>query len=255
MAAGPTRRKRPKLSDVIVEDVKRLIVTKGLEPGDKLPSEKDLIERFDCSKGTVREALKALEVEGLVVSRTGPGGGSYLTEVGPEPAARILRNFLHFRQFDGAQVYQLRKIVEPELAVSAMENLGEDDFRDLEDNIAFCARRPTSEDEQREQRIAELEFHNILADACGNPLLAFLGRFLNDMLRDLVVLKRAYAPERHQFGEENVDFHRQLMIAFRNRDGVAVRQLMSDHMISAEGHMVALEGEVARSFLLDFKAL
>ncbi len=246
------RSKRPKLSDVIVEDVKRLIVTKGLQPGDKLPSEKELIDRFECSKGSVREALKALEVEGLVISKTGPGGGSYLSEAGSEPASRTLRNFLHFQKIDGAQVYQLRKVIEVELAAAAMAGLTPEHFTALEENIAFCAKTPQTEEEQREQRIAELEFHNILAQACPNPLLSFMGCFLNDLLRDLVVLKKAYTPERHQFGEANVDYHRQLLDAFRRRDEPAVRQLMLDHMHNAESHMVALEGEVARSFLLDF---
>ncbi len=103
MALRPPRR-RTKLSDVIVEDVKRLIVAERLKPGDRVPSEPDLIETYGCSKGTVREALKALEVEGLVVTRTGPGGGAYLADAGSEPAARMLRNFLHFQHLDGEGV-------------------------------------------------------------------------------------------------------------------------------------------------------
>lgn len=252
MSLKPARRKRTKLSDVIVEDVKRWIVTEQMKPGDKLPNEKDLIDLYECSKGTVREALKALEVEGLVSTRTGPGGGAYLVEASIEPASRALRNFLHFRHLDGAQVYQLRKVIEVELAVTALDSLTAEQMQALEDNIEFCAKTPSSESEQREQRIAELEFHNILADACSNPLLAFMGRFLNDLLRDLVVLKKAYIPERHQFGEANVAYHRQLLTAFRARDAQAVRTLMADHMVDAESHMVALEGEVAQTFLLDF---
>lgn len=252
MTLKPARRKRTKLSDVIVEDVKRSIVTEQMKPGDRLPNEKDLIDLYQCSKGTVREALKALEVEGLVCTRTGPGGGAYLVEASVEPASRALRNFLHFRHLDGAQVYQLRKVIEVELAVTAMTSLTTAQLQALEDNIAFCAKIPTSEGEQRDQRIAELEFHNILADACSNPLLAFMGRFLNDLLRDLVVLKKAYVPERHQFGDANVAYHRQLMEAFRRQDAGAVCSLMAEHMQDAESHMVALEGEVAQKFLLDF---
>ncbi len=251
MALRPPRR-RTKLSDVIVEDVKRLIVAERLKPGDRVPSEPDLIETYGCSKGTVREALKALEVEGLVVTRTGPGGGAYLADAGSEPAARMLRNFLHFQHLDGEGVYQIRKAVEPELAASVVGRLSEAQFAALEDNVVACSRRPESEEEQRRQRILELEFHNILADACPNPLLAFIGRFLNDMLRDLVVLKQAYKPERHQFGEANVGYHRRLLLAYRVQDATQVRALMLEHMRDAERHMTALEGEVAKSFLLDF---
>lgn len=252
MPMKPIRRRRQKLSDVIVEDVKRWIVTERLKPGDRLPSEKDLIDLYDCSKGTVREGLKALEVEGLVTTRTGPGGGAYLNEPSIEPASRGLRNFLHFRHLDGKQVYQLRKVIEVELAASVVGRLTEDHFAALEANIAACTPQPASEDAQREQRIAELEFHNILADACPNPLLGFMGRFLNDLLRDLVVLKKAYKPERHQFGEANVAYHRDLLDALKAGDEAVVRTLMHDHMCDAERHMVALEGEVANHFLLEF---
>jgi DNA-binding FadR family transcriptional regulator len=251
MAPRPLRR-RTKLSDVIVEDVKRLIVAERLKPGDRVPREPELIERYGCSKGTVREALKALEVEGLIVTRTGPGGGAYLTDAGSEPAVRMLRNFLHFRHIDGAGVYQIRKVVEPELAASVVGLLSEERFSALEENVVVCSRHPENEEEQYRQRVLELEFHNILADACPNPLLAFIGRFLNEMLRDLVELKQAYKPERRQFGEANVDYHRRLLLAYRVQDATQVRALMLSHMRDAERHMTALEGEVANSFLLGF---
>ncbi len=248
----PRPLRRTKLSDLIVQDVKRLIVAECLKPGDRVPSEPELIASYGCSKGTVREALKALQVEGLVVTRTGPGGGAYLAEADPEPAARMLRNFLHFQHLDGEGVYQMRKVVEPELAASVTGRLTPERFAQLEENVAECSRRPETEDEQQRQRILELEFHNILADACPNPLLAFVGRFLNDMLRDLVVLKKAYVPERHRFGEANVGYHRLLLDAYREGDAARVRAIMLAHMHDAERHMVALEGEVANSFLLEF---
>lgn len=111
MLSRPLRRKRQKLSDVIVESVKRSIVTDALKPGDRLPTERELMESFQCSKGSAREALKALEVEGLVSTRTGPSGGAYLNQAGTEPASRALRNYLHFQHLDGEQVYQLRKVI------------------------------------------------------------------------------------------------------------------------------------------------
>ena len=87
MLSRPLHRKRQKLSDVIVESVKRSIVTDALKPGDRLPTERELMESFQCSKGSAREALKALEVEGLVNTRTGPSGGAYLNQAGTEPAS------------------------------------------------------------------------------------------------------------------------------------------------------------------------
>lgn len=245
--AGPIKKKRKqKLSDLIVDEVKAMIVAEKLLPGDRLPTEKELIESFGCSKGTVREAQKALEVEGLIWTRPGPGGGAWLSEVGTEPASKALRNYLYFKHLSAEQVYQMRKLIEVELAVSVVGHLKEKDFERLDEYIRVCGRPPESEDDQREQRIAELEFHNVLADACPNPLLGFIGRFLNETLRDLVVLKKSYQIDAYEFTRSNVDYHVELVTAYRNADEVKVRHLMSEHMCEAEEHFVALDGQISR---------
>ena len=67
--------KQLKRSDLVAEEIKRLITERNLNPGDKLPREIELQQQFEVSKGTIREALKSLEVQGLVKISTGPGGG------------------------------------------------------------------------------------------------------------------------------------------------------------------------------------
>ncbi|MDR6424805.1 DNA-binding FadR family transcriptional regulator [Variovorax paradoxus] len=248
MTFGHTRAKRQKLSDVIVEEVKRWIVAERKQPGDRLPNEKELIELFGYSKSTVREALKALEVRGLVSIRTGPGGGAYLQQVSVDHASEPLRNFLHFHHLDGHHIYQLRKVLEPELAVSVVGKLTPEHFERLEANVRLCTLEPTNEDELRTQREAELAFHTMLAEACPNPVLSFMCRFLNDLLRDLVVYKKAL--DHHHFGEANVDYHTQLLAAYRREDADEVRRLMAEHMVDAEAHMHEMEAHIGAKHLL-----
>lgn len=226
-----TKGRRQKLSDVIVEEVKRWIVAEGKQPGDRLPNEKELVELFGYSKSTVREALKALEVRGLITVRTGPSGGAYLQEVSLAHASEPLRNFLHFQKLQSHHIYQLRKTLEPELAYRVVGHLTEAHFTKLEENIDHCCARPTNEDELRRQRELEIEFHAILAEACPNPVLAFMCQFLNDLLRDLVVYKLSLSS--HQFGETNADFHRELIDAFRAGDAAVAQSIMAEHMNDA----------------------
>ncbi|WP_432467266.1 FadR/GntR family transcriptional regulator [Agarivorans sp. Z349TD_8] len=235
-----------KLSDLIVDEVKRLIVSEELKPGDRLPSEKDLIEQYQISKGTVREALKALEVEGLIKTKPGPGGGASLTEVGTEPASKALRNYLYFRHISPEQLYQMRKLVEVEIAVSVVGHLTEDELSLLRKYTNQCSKKPSTEEEQRLQKIAELEFHNVLADASPNPVLGFFGRFLNELLRDLVVLKKAYLIDYYAFTKSNVDYHYALISAYDKQDKTQVRTLMGEHMCEAEMHFVTLDGEISK---------
>ena len=235
MTTGRPPRSRHKLSDVIVEDVKRWIVAERKQPGDRLPNEKELIDLFGYSKSTVREALKALEVRGLISIRTGPGGGAYLQKVSHEHASEPLRNFLHFHTLDGHHIYQLRKALEPELAASVVGHLTEDQFRRLDENILFCAQPVTNEEEMRAHREAELQFHSILSESCPNPVLAFVCRFLNELLTDLMVYKNAL--DRDQFGTANVDYHSKLLTAFKSGRADRARRLMTEHMQDAETHM------------------
>lgn len=240
------KRLKPKLSDLIVDEVKRLIVEEELKPGDRLPNEKELIEQYSISKGTVREAMKALEVEGLIMTRSGPGGGAWLTEVGTGPASRALRNYLYFKNMNVEELYQIRKLIEVELAVSVVGHLTEEDLTSLLKYTDQCSTRPTSEIEQRQQKIAELEFHNVLADACPNPILGFFGRFLNESLRDLVVLKKSYLVDYYEFTKSNVDYHYELIESFKNLDTDKVKTLMTEHMLEAEAHFIALDGMISK---------
>lgn len=240
---------RIKRADQIVESVKQWVVVNGKQPGDRLPNERELMEQFECSKGTVREALKSLEVQGLVRIKTGPNGGAVLERVPYEKASQLLRNFLHFDQPTGPEIYALRTLVEPEIAALATPRLQDEDFARLESLVACCETPASNFDERMQQRIAELEFHVVLAGCCDNAMLAFIGRFLNDMIRDLVIFKKAQLPEQQEFSCANLNYHKQLMDAFRKRDADLARELMREHMQSAEHFNRELEGQLQKHFL------
>jgi len=237
-----------KRSDLIAEQIKRWILTEKMQPGTRLPQEKELLTLFHGSKGTIREALKSLEVQGLIAVRTGPAGGPYVAEVSFERSTGLLRNYLHFQTIDARQVYAIRKAVEVELAANVVGRLNDDDFAQLEQNLGCCA-DPHAHDNS-EVRELELDFHVILANRCDNPLLAFLSRFLGDLLRDFLRFKRERLPEFAAFTESNVHFHRLLLAAYRAKDEAAVRRIMREHMEEAESKMLALEGYLSSDLLL-----
>lgn len=241
--------KRVKLSDQIVESVKSWVVLNQMQPGDRLPNERELMEQFECSKGTVREALKSLEVQGLVSIRTGPNGGAILERVSYETASELLRNFLHFDQPSGPQIYALRTLVEPQIAALATPRLTEEDLDTLDALVQQCDLAPDTFEERIEQRIAELDFHVLLAQRCGNPILGFIGRFVNDMIRDLVIYKKTALPEQREFSHANCAYHKQLLDAFRARNVDSARRLMHEHMLSAEHFNRELDGPLNQHFL------
>lgn len=255
LGGGTQSVKRPKLPELIVEEIKRWIVGSGMKPGDRLPQERELIEIFQVSKGTIRESLKSLEVQGMVRINTGPGGGASIAQVSYEHMSQLLGNYFYFHELGVEQIYALRVLVEPEMAVSTVGRLTEEQFARLEDSITACCGPAETDDARRRQRSQELEFHNVLAEACPNPLLSFVCRFTNKLLIDLVVMKQMYAGQHSDMAQSNLKSHRALLEAFRKEERQAVFTLMRDHVIEAEGKVRELEAVMQRRFLGQSRSL
>lgn len=238
-----------KRSDVIAEEMKRWIVVDKKQPGDRLPQEHELTELFDTSRWTIREALKSLEVQGLISVSSGAGGGARIAEVTLENATQLLANYFYFKPLTVAHVYSMRKVLEPMLVGEVIDHLTSEQLRALADNVEATKCMPRSEEERREHRTAELEFHNILADACPNLMLAFACRFINDLLKDWVVFNRTYVEAGEQFTHENLDCHEALLDALRRADRDAATRLMAEHMEQAARHTVEMKGEIEVKFL------
>ncbi|WP_336490233.1 FadR/GntR family transcriptional regulator [Methylobacterium nigriterrae] len=240
--------RRVKLSDQIAEDLCRRIARERMEPGQRLPNERALMQHYGCAKGTIREALKSLEVQGLVTMQSGPNGGAEIRPISIDAAAQQLRRFLHFRELDFAQVYAVRRNLEVALGISVVGRLSAGDLRRLDENIAACDAAAAG-GRRLAGRALELAFHDILCDASDNALLAFMCRFLNSMLRDLVEFRSDSLTEHEAFGAHNLDSHRQLVTAFRAKDAEAVRRIMQEHMCCAEHFMKRLDAAFRKDLL------
>jgi DNA-binding FadR family transcriptional regulator len=251
MSDAPSLRP-PKRGDLMVEEIKRWIAERKVEPGDKLPKEQELQALFGVSKGTAREALKSLEVQGLVTVTTGPAGGAMIGEVPLERAFQLVQNYLFFRDLDVGQIYAVRRLLEPELAAGAVPHLTEEHFAALERSIAICAPQPASKAEALVQRQEDLHFHDILADANPNTLLRFMCQVINHLLRHSVAMNNRPGPGAYQqLGETNVAAHKRLLAAARRGDVERVRRLMVEHIDEVERHVRNLDAAVRQRFVLD----
>lgn len=241
-----------KRGDLMVEEIKRWIAQCQLVPGDKLPKEAELQALFGVSKGTAREALKSLEVQGLVTVSTGPSGGATIAEMPLERAFQLLQNYLFFQSLDVAQIYAVRRALEPELAAGAVPHLTPEHINALERSIETCAPQPSNEAHALAQRQEDLHFHDVLAAANPNALLRFMCQVVNRLLRHVVAMGgRANHPSYQKLGDANVAAHRRVLAAARRGNAARVRQLMLKHIDEAEWHVRRLDAEVRRRFVLD----
>jgi GntR family transcriptional repressor for pyruvate dehydrogenase complex len=252
MIMQPTGFRSPKRGDLMVDEIKRWIGERRVAPGDKLPKETELQALFGVSKGTAREALKSLEVQGLVRVSTGPSGGATVGEVPLDRAFQLVQNYLFFRDVDVAQIYAVRRILEPELAAGAVPHLTEQDFAALERSIETCAPAAVSHAHALHQRQEDLHFHDILAAANPNGLLRFFCEVINQLLRHGVAMGgQTTHPAYQRLGDTNVAAHRHLLTAARRRDANKVRKMMIEHIDEAGRIVEELDAAVRQRFVTD----
>ena len=122
-----------------------------------------------------------------------------VSNVSYEKTSQALRNFLYFQTPTWSQVYKIREKLEPRMAEEVVDVLTEEDIGALKETVEVCKLGIKGDVEPRTHRNAELEFHDILAQACPDPMLRFMCRFINDLLRDLAIFRfpRHHRPAGH----------------------------------------------------------
>ncbi|AKO99347.1 FCD domain-containing protein [Marinovum sp. SP66] len=245
---GQPRRSRPLR---VADAIKDWVVERGLKPGDRLPGEAELIAQFGMSKGTIREAMRLLQAQGLVETKTGPGGGSFVGEVSRERANALLANYFYFRDVSIDDIYQVRIALEPEQAAKLAGCLTESQLAELEAIMAEYADPAADAEEERRQHVASLRFHARLSDFGQNALLSFFINFMSQILTDLTVYKRLYKAPNHDLWQQGRDHQVDLIEALRQGDADRAREVMRSHMEMARRLMEAQEAEVMKRFIAE----
>jgi len=247
--AGTTPRRRPYR---VADTIKGWIVDRQLAPGDRLPSESELMERLGVSKGTVRESTRVLEAQGLVETRTGPGGGAFVREMSEARAIALLSHYLYFKDISIRDIYQIRLALEPELAANLAGKVDACEIQRLRRGLAGYAEPAVDLEGERQQHVDSLTFHEDLAALSGgNPLLAFIIRFTAQVLSDLTVYRRLYEPGDHHIGPAGCQYHAWLLDAIEAGDAERARALMHEHLLEAQAVMNDNEAQVKRGFLAE----
>lgn len=241
------RRKRP---DTVADQIRERIVETGLSPGDRLPHDWIEPETWHVSRGTLREALKVLESQGLTTSKTGPGGGVFVSSVEAQQAIRLLDNLFLHRPPSIGDIYAIRKELEPLLAAGLAGKLTGSALSLLQDKIRLYEDEPATAQEEYRQRMAELDFHEELARHCENRLLGFLCRFLVSLLRDMAVCREIYQQHNPALRETGLHYQVALLRAIKAGNAERASAIMRDHMIAAETYMLE-RAEIRRRRLSD----
>jgi DNA-binding FadR family transcriptional regulator len=161
----------------------------------------------------------------------------------------LLSNYFTFRTPSVLDIYAVRCELEPELAASIAGRLSAEDFTRLERTMRIYDAPPATAEEEYQQRMAELDFHSVLAELCPNPVLGFFCGFLQKLLRELAVCRQIYDIPHPELRDTALHYQIQLMRALKAGDEKAARQIMNEHMTAARDYMVRMEASIMAGFL------
>lgn len=222
--------RKTKVYAEVAAQIQRLLADGRLKPGDKLPPERELAEVFGVSRGSVRDAIRVLEMQGLVEPRHGEG--TVVRQVSVEQLIRPLADALSAGKNLIADLFDMRKMLEPPLARVAAFRATADDVQALEQIVE----RQTERVRAGEIGIDEdNEFHYRIAIAAKNQVVLRTMDVLMDLLRDSRVQSLA-APGR---AEKSLDGHRRILDAIRRRDPATAAFRMRRHIEEIEGTLFA----------------
>jgi GntR family transcriptional repressor for pyruvate dehydrogenase complex len=172
--------REPRLSDKVADMMLETILSKRLEIGDRLPSERELGEQFGVSRTVIREAVRALVAKGVIEVRS--GSGLRVAAVAPEAVSESMSLFLRGGSIDFEKVHEVRALLEVHLAGMAAERAAPEDI------AALCAVHERMESTTGDVEAAaadDLEFHRTIARATHNELYLILMDSIGTSLIDI----------------------------------------------------------------------
>lgn len=221
MAAIP----RVTLSDQLAHELKRLILSGAIPPGERLPTETELMRRHGVGRSTVREAIRALVLLGVVDVKPGSG-----TRVRTDALDRLSSAFgvrERLAELNARQLYEARRAIEAELAALAAVRATEAEVQQIGQAVR---RLEMHQDDPEAFTQADLDFHRAVARAGRNPLLE---QFYYSSERHLVAIIRNII-ELPGVRARATELHRNTYRAIRARDPLRARRSVIAHMEYAQ---------------------
>ncbi|CAG7650851.1 HTH-type transcriptional regulator LutR [Paenibacillus solanacearum] len=219
-----------KIHEVIADQLKERIVAGELQPGEKLPSTKELSERFQVGRSTVREALSGLKAMGLVESRQGEG--SYVRSIDSQDVALPEFNALLMSRETVIELIEARKALEVSNAALAAEKRTEEDLRKFE---AVLKRMEEHLGDEVEGERSDIEFHLVLAQATHNSIMMRMIDSISSQMQTAIRETRRlqmYASRTvsHRLWQEHLAVYE----AIRQQDADAAQEHMRSHLFHVE---------------------
>ncbi|KMS75205.1 GntR family transcriptional regulator [Streptomyces viridochromogenes] len=214
------------LTDEAIEKIKTMILNGELAPGSRLPTEEDLAEQFGLSRGTLREAVRALTAMRILVVRR--GSGMYVSSLEPHLLLENLSFAADVSQGRTAlQLLQVRRMLEPAATGAAATMLGAKDLRALR-RILDRGRAATTVEEFV---VHDTAFHLRIVEAVGNPVLSTLLQALSSRTQRVRILRGSHVERSLDSAHQD---HEEILRALEARDALLAASAAAVHICAVE---------------------
>jgi GntR family transcriptional repressor for pyruvate dehydrogenase complex len=215
----------------LIANIKHMISRGSIAPGSKFPPERELAKEFGVNRASLRQALKVLEIMGVLTQRV--GDGTYLSA----SAETILKEPLDFLilldDLSHHELFETRLIVEPELAARAAERATAEDMAGLRQAIMAMERSRTNQARLE----ADVAFHECVFRASGNRICHLLFKVIHrSVLTSMGQLSRRVSIDRP------LSFHKKIYAAIRDRNPQDARSAMQEHIVDAQALLARPSG-------------
>jgi DNA-binding FadR family transcriptional regulator len=241
-AAGRTFRpiKTRRIFEEICDAIRDKLVTGELKAGDRLPSERELSEMLNVSRAALREAIRSLEIAGIVELRKGSKGGAFITRSGAGQVTRTFRDMLDFGRVSLATLLEARLLVMDAVVRAACERASAADIDKLSGNVIETIEL-TRQGRYEERTLKAVEFSTLLANSTGNQVMSAILEAMASVIRHFVLIA---GPPAH---DPVIASRLKLIGQIKAKDTKGACETMHSYLTKLNAHLLNTEQAKLRS--------
>ena len=224
--------KQKRIYQDLVDQIEIAILDGSLKPGEKLPSERELMEQFEISRNTLREALRVVEHKGLLEIKTGQKGGAIVKEISTEQITESLAFLIRYRRVALSHLTEFREGLEGNIAALAAERARTEDAQRLQ-TVLEQARNYIESDWETFVTL-DKKLHMILAQMTGNPVYISVIQMVYDNIHNYY--DRFFPKEPRLLWENFQDLY-EIVRAVQEGRATEARELTKSHVRRFHGYM------------------